>query len=168
MRTIRLGADCLGKEPTLTGAEANTLQFALATGGPRYSKDTSRFRWVMLSIFVQMGDAQHFAEDLSCCSVFSPSSANNQYHQVSSWNGDRETTAGICVIWICSNYGVMNLIKKQALQAKCPQPVCLHLPLAIWYASLNFETVFIRRVKCISILHQAPPLIFMTSASRFI
>lgn len=32
----------------------------------------------------QMSDAQHFAEDLCCCSVFSPSSENNQYHQVSS------------------------------------------------------------------------------------
>lgn len=50
MRTIRLRADCLGKEPILTGAEANSLQFVLATGGPGYSKDTSRLRWVMLSI----------------------------------------------------------------------------------------------------------------------
>lgn len=34
-----------------------------------------------------MSDAQHFAEDSYCYSVFSSSSENNQYHQVSSWNG---------------------------------------------------------------------------------
>lgn len=53
MRTIRLCADCLGNEPTLTGAEANSLHFVLATSDPRYSRHFS----------TQMGDAQHFCSD---------------------------------------------------------------------------------------------------------
>lgn len=77
-------------------------------------------------------------------------------------------TAGICVTRICSHYPVTNLIKQQHLKQRVYSSVCLHLPLATWHTSLNFEAVFIRRVKCISIHHQASQLICMMPIVRFI
>lgn len=66
---------------------------------------------------VKMSEAQHFAKDLSCCSVSSSSSENNQDTRCPPEIG-QGMAAGICVTRICSHYSVTNLINQQHLKQK--------------------------------------------------
>lgn len=116
-------------------------------------------KWEMLSILLRMLIAAvfslHLVKTISR-TRFPPEMVTGKWLLAFASQGSAQITWG----WI--------LAQSKCFKLHIYSSVCLRKPPVIWYPSLSSETVFIRRVKCISLLHQAPQLIFITSVFRFI